>query len=294
MTLLLCAPAAPLLLPPVAHGRPTLDVVHHCDLFALCGVLPDQSVDMILADLPYGTTACEWDTVIPFEPLWVAFKRVIKPRGAIVLTASQPFTSRLVMSNLAMFKYSWVWKKTKPSDHIRSKLKPLSAHEDVLIFSPGTIANCSNNLMAYYPQGTRPTSKRHYRPDICKAGTTLGYQRPSWKNEWIVETENYPQTVIEFANPNNYGDHPTQKPVALFDYLIRTYTRPGEVVLDPVCGSGTTAIAARNTGRHFICGDILAKYVDAARERLAQPYTPPLFAAPPSGPEPVQAPLFDI
>ena len=130
-----------------------IDKVHHADIFDLCAQLPDQSVDMILCDLPYGVTACEWDVRIPMEPMWAAFKRIIKPRGAIVLTATNPFAAELIMSNRDWFKYEWVWVKSRPADYIRAKLKPMSRHEMVLVFSQGTVANKSDRVMRYYPQG---------------------------------------------------------------------------------------------------------------------------------------------
>lgn len=251
-----------------------IDRIHCADIFDLCAALPRQSVDMILADLPYGTTACTWDMVIPFEPMWAAFKRVIKPRGAIVLTASQPFTSALVMSNVGMFKYSWVWDKVSTGDVMNAKNKPLKQHEDVCVFSLGTTANTSPNLMSYYPQGV-VTNTRRGGKNHTKLKTAFRGVRPSHAEFYQARGTNYPSSIITFSNADHTeAHHPTQKPVALFRYLIRTYTLPGELVFDPTCGSGTTAMAAREEGRHFICGDSSAEYVAIARKRLAQPYTP--------------------
>lgn len=248
------------------------------DLLTLCGALPSQSVDMILCDLPYGTTACAWDSIIPLEPMWVQFKRVIKPRGAIVLTASDPFSALLKTSNLEWFKYTTIWKKTRGSGFINAKNQPISSHEDIIIFSPGTVANCSTKRMTYNPQGIvyAPYHKKRLKPMTAKPNGFLG-SRPSHVAEYDVEYINYPTSVVEFANPNNDNLHPTQKPVALFEYLIRTYTQAGELVLDPCIGSGTTAIAARQTGRQFIGGDLTSEYARLANRRLNKPYTPPLF-----------------
>jgi site-specific DNA-methyltransferase (adenine-specific) len=243
------------------------NTIHEADLFDLCGRMADQSVDMILADLPYGTTACSWDTVIPFEPMWAAFKRIIKPRGAIVLTASQPFTSALVMSWPQGFKYSWMWDKVnRYTGFLDAQRRPLRRHEDILVFGA--------DWPDYYPQmehGMPYVAKRSGKPtesynlhDI-RDGVNLGTRFP----HSIVTVEG----DVKTAN----GLHPTQKPVALFEYLIRTYTRPGELVFDPTAGSGTTAVAARQTGRHYIVGDSSAEYVAIMRERLAKPYTLPMM-----------------
>lgn len=269
----LLPPLTPARTPDIAH---LVDRVHHCDLFTLCDALPDQSIDMILADLPYGTTACSWDTVIPFEPMWARFKRVIKPRGAIVLTASQPFTSALVMSNPGMFKYSWVWVKNRITGFANAKKQPLRRNEDVLVF----------NAETYFPQGVRRVNITR-RNGVSAGGHSLrgALTANSGKGQLRTVGSTYKQELTDY--PDNILSidcevdtiHGTQKPVALFRYLIRTYTRPGDIVLDPVVGSGTTALAAREEQRHYIVGDSSAEYVPIARERLAAPYTLPLFAA---------------
>ena len=245
-----------------------LDSVHHIDLLTLCGMCDPQSIDMILCDLPYGTTACSWDKIIPLEPMWEQFKRAIKPRGAIVLTASQPFTTKLIASNIHMFKYEWIWVKTKPSDHINAKNKPMKRHENVLVFSNGTTANKSPNRMTYIPQGITKINERSYRPNRDVGLSHILGQRPSHKKEWVQELTNYPSSILTFANPNNDTIHPTQKPVPLFEYLIRTYTQEGEIVLDPCVGSGTTAIACINTGRRYIVGDSDVTWTNATEQRL--------------------------
>jgi site-specific DNA-methyltransferase (adenine-specific) len=273
----------PPLLPPVAaSGPPTVNVVHHVDLLTLCAALPPQSVDMILCDLPYGTTACAWDKPIPFEPMWAAFRRVIKPRGAIVLTASQPFTSRLVCSNEGMFKYSWVWNKGFSGNFCLAEVRPMAIHEDVCIFG--------DKLTNYYPQMSK-------RDKTIKGGgisTLTAFNHTSFIPLHKVYEDKYPTSILEFPRALGISQHPTQKPVALFAYLIRTYTRSGDVVFDPCVGSGTTAIAARNEGRRYICGDSSAEYVAVARKRLAVPYTLPLPLPSPSPVAATQLPLVEV
>ncbi len=227
--------------------------------------IPDKSIDMILCDLPYGTTACKWDQAIPFEPLWAQYKRLIKDRGAIVLTASQPFTSALVMSNPGMFKYSWIWKKSQGTNFINVRNAPMKYHEDVLVFSKGTIANCSPTRMLYFPQNIKPSTRK--RKNYDQTGTTLG-NRPSRTGEFVQKYEGYPISILEFPNDGD-KTHPTAKPVALFEYLIKTYTNEGDLVLDNCIGSGTSAVAALNTGRHFIGIEKEPEYVEIARKRIA-------------------------
>lgn len=251
----------------------TLDTIVHADLFDLAATLDPASVDMILCDLPYGTTACSWDTVIPFEPMWAAFKRVIKPRGAIVLTASQPFTSRLVCSNLGMFKYSWFWNKVTPTGFISAKCQPMRQVEDVLVFSLGGANNGNRIPMVYYPQGLKQSNAIKTNSTTAggltlRDGGHVGPNNALNRNiTYLQEWEHYPSNLLTIPR-DSYKIHPTQKPVALFEYLIRTYTQPGELVFDPCVGSGTTAIAARKCGRHFICGDSSAEYVKVANDRL--------------------------
>lgn len=247
-----------------------LDTVHNTDLLTLCGMCDPQSIDMILCDLPYGTTDCSWDEIIPFEPMWAAFRRVIKPRGAIVLTASQPFTSKLVMSNLAWFKYEWIWEKSMATDFLNGKNKPMKAHENVMVFSSGTTANGSPNKMSYYPEidKSKGAWKRVNRSDPRTGAWDIGGRTPFVVGELRGHEGRYPRSVVLFENGNHNNAHPTQKPVALFEYLIRTYTREGETVLDPCVGSGTTAIAARNTDRRYIVGDTSAEYIAITQKRL--------------------------
>ena len=233
--------------------------------------IPDKSVDMILCDLPYGTTACKWDTVIPFEPLWEQYERITKDDGAIILTGTEPFSSLLRVSNLSLYKYDWVWKKSVAGNFVNAKNAPLKKHENVLVFSKGTIANRSKKRMRYFPQGLIKVDRVHKRPRIyLSEGHDGGYLRKSRKTERIIEFTNYPTTILDFPLGNNKTIHPTQKPVPLFEYLIKTYTQPGEIVLDNCIGSGTTAVAALNTGRKFIGIEKEQRYVEIARKRLEQ------------------------
>jgi site-specific DNA-methyltransferase (adenine-specific) len=180
------------------------------------------SIDAIITDLPYGTTACKWDVIIPFVPMWAAVKRVLKPRGAFVTTASQPFTSALVMSNTAWFKYCWVWEKTKASDFLNAKNKPMKAHEDIVVFSDGTTANCSPLLMTYNPQMENGKSYvKQDRQEKRVGPWPVGNRKPFELRLNINDGERFPRSVLHIANPNNGSDHPTQKPVALYTYLIR-------------------------------------------------------------------------
>lgn len=229
------------------------------DCLELMKDIPDGSVDMILADLPYGTTACKWDTIIPFEPLWEQYKRIIKPNGAIVLTASQPFTSALVMSNPKMFKYEWIWGKGRGTGFQVVKYKPLVSHENILIFGKGSIK--------YNPQ-----MRERLKPRISKnKGTTRQMLVSNGKEYQATKPLNkkYPITELQFPN-NNQSDkvHPTQKPVALFEYLIKTYTNEGDLVLDNVAGSGTTGVACQNLNRNFILMEQEPEYVEIIKKRL--------------------------
>lgn len=224
------------------------------DCLELMQSIPDGSVDMILCDLPYGTTACKWDAVIPFEPLWEQYRRVIRSRCAVVLFGDEPFSSHLRLNNLAWWKYDWVWLKSRALGFTNAKNKPMKRHEIISVFSDGTTANKSDRHMAYHPQGLIQHGKKVSGIKACAADAKDGghkFGRPGHKEEYIQEFTNYPVQTIEFANEAK-PVHPTQKPVALMEYLIRTYTNEGETVLDNCMGSGTTGVACANTGRRFI------------------------------------------
>jgi site-specific DNA-methyltransferase (adenine-specific) len=217
--------------------------------------IPDKSIDMILCDLPYGTTACKWDTIIPFEPLWEQYKRIIKDNGAIVLTASQPFTSALVMSNIKMFKYEWIWDKDRSCGSVLAKIRPLKYHENVLVF-------CKSKEI-YNPQMTKGKMQK-------KAS---GGKSDNYGNVPIVRYNSdtyYPRSIQTFKACHNMTGkvHPTQKPVALFEYLIKTYTNEGDLVLDNCMGSGTTGVACKNLNRHFIGIEKDKEYFKIAEHRI--------------------------
>lgn len=230
--------------------------------------IPDGSVDMILTDPPYGTTACKWDSIIPLEPMWEQLKRVIKPNGAIVMTASQPFTTTLIASNIKMFKYCWVWEKNRPTNFAHAKNKPMKKHEDVLVFSSGTTVHSSqsSNRMPYYPQGLKKIeAKTVFKKDSEKTDAFFS-DRPSHR-EFIRDNTGYPNSILKFST-DQLGLHPTQKPVALMEYLIKTYTNENETVLDFTMGSGTTGVACVNTNRRFIGIELDENYYNIAKERI--------------------------
>ena len=236
----------------------------------LMQTIEDQSVDMILCDLPYGTTACRWDTVIPFGPLWDHYKRIIKPTGAIVLFGCQPFTSLLIGSNLAMFKYEWIWIKNRSTGHVHSKNKPMKKHENIVVFSAGAIAHRtqSNRRMTYYPQGLQEMPSDTLRIRRDKGDDTFMGARQSHKPTPYTHT-GYPVSTLDFAiemKKDRY--HPTQKPVALLEFLIKTYTLEDEVVLDNCMGSGSTGVACLNTGREFLGIELDEHYFTVASQRI--------------------------
>ena len=219
--------------------------------------IPDGSVDMVMTDPPYGTTCCKWDAIIPLEPMWEQLKRVIKPNGAIVMTASQPFTTILIASNMKMFKYCWVWDKKKGGSPLLSKIQPLRITEDVVVFGKGKVTY--NPIMTL-----RDKPKRR--------GKNKGTASETTNNAFIedkVYTHRYPKNIIEVSNANQRGRvHPTQKPVALMEYLIKTYTNEGGTVLDFTMGSGTTGCACVNQNRNFIGIEMDSDYFNIALDRI--------------------------
>lgn len=236
----------------------------HGDCLELMRDLPDNSVDMILCDLPYGTTACKWDSVIPFEPLWAEYRRISKPSAAIVLTASQPFTSTLVMSNPTQFRHQWYWDKKRSGSFVQAKRMPMKHIEDVLVFSLSGQPQYHPIMVARDKPmkvgGRKASSKGEAIPN--RSHNTVEFLNK-------VYTESYPKTIIEMAVPNTEsGLHPTQKPVSLMEYLIRTYTNEGGMVLDNCMGSGTTGVACKNTGRNFIGIERDENYFNIARDRI--------------------------
>ena len=229
-----------------------LNEIYNMDCLEGMRYIPDKSIDMILCDLPYGSTKNQWDIIIPFKQLWLYYERIIKDNGAIVLTASQPFTSMLVMSKLEYFKYSMIWEKSRATGHLNAKIMPMKNHEDILIFGKTRIK--------YNPQGILPYGKMTRRGNN---GDNFG---ESGKENY-QEFTNYPRTIIQFSN-EGITMHPTQKPVELFEYLIKTYSNEGDTILDNCMGSGTTAIACMNTKRNFIGFELEKKYYDICIERI--------------------------
>ena len=226
------------------------------------------SVDMVLADPPYGTTACKWDSVIPLEPMWEQLKRIIKPNGAIVMTASQPFTSKLVMSNPRWFKYCWVWEKDNASNFFAAKFQPLNNTEDVIVFSSGGCNNGTKAPVAYFPQGVEDCRKEIVNGK--SVGGLVGKAHKTAMKEGKRYTQSktgYPKKVIKF-NRDKGAVHPTQKPVALMEYLIKTYTNEGDTVLDFTMGSGSTGVAAANNNRNFIGIELDPEYFAIASSRI--------------------------
>ena len=246
-----------------------LNTIYNEDCLEGMKRIPDGSVDMILCDLPYGSTDCSWDTIIPFEPLWEQYERVIKDNGAIVLTASQPFTTKLIASNFDMFKHEWVWIKSH-GGFATAKFKPLKRHEDVLVFSKGTVS--------YNPQMVEVKGKvrdQRNEPAFNNSGRNKvdSPVNPGTKMAYSKEynpKKRYPKSYIEFSNRTEKTIHPTQKPVALFEYLIKTYTNEGETVLDNCMGSGTTAIACMNTNRNYIGFELDEGYFEMASKRISK------------------------
>lgn len=220
--------------------------------------IPDASVDMILCDLPYGTTACKWDSIIPFEPLWEQYERVIKERGAIVLFGSEPFSSKLRTSNIKRYKYDWKWEKEKAGNFQLAKKMPMKKQEDIRVFY--------KKSPTYNPQGLIEINKVR-KNNKTKNGSMRHLQSVQKRKEYVQKYTNYPTEVLRFNNEK--GLHESQKPVALMEYLIRTYTNEGETVLDSTIGSGTTAVAAINSGRNFIGIEQDAEYCEIARQRVS-------------------------
>ena len=229
------------------------------DCLELMKDIPGKSIDAIICDLPYGTTACKWDAIIPFDKLWEQYERIIIDDGAIVLTAQQPFTSALVVSNPKMFKYTWVWEKSKATGFLNAKKRPLVAHEDIVVFCKGT--------PVYYPQMTEGSA---YNKGVRKQQTGNDVYGSFEQVEVKSDGLRYPRSVQYFKTAESEGKtyHKTQKPIALMEYLIKTSTNEGETVLDNTMGSGTTGVACVNTNRGFIGMELDDKYFEIAKERI--------------------------
>ena len=220
--------------------------------------IPTASVDMILCDLPYGTTQCKWDIFIPFDLLWEQYVRIAMPNAAIVLFGNEPFSSQLRLSNRNMYRYDWIWEKTKAQGFLNAKKMPLKAHEVISVFS--------KNPTRYYPQGLVKGIYNNYRDSkLNKVDDVYGNERKFPSSQY----GNYPKSVLKFSNKSGAKQlHPTQKPVDLCEYLIRTYTKEGDIVLDNCMGSGSTGVAALNTNRRFIGIELDPTYCGIAKERI--------------------------
>ena len=241
--------------------------IYHGDCLEIMPTLPASSVDLVLCDLPYGTTACSWDEVIPFERLWQTWTRVLRRNAAVVLTASQPFTSRAVLSAVGAFKCSWVWKKNAGSNFGQVKFQPMKEHEDVLVFAPKGRPTY-NPQMQERAEAGKAMVKAGVKSSASDGADVYGGLNQGYDNSKCDPEKRYPSSVQLFNRQR--GLHPTQKPVALMEYLIRTYTNPGDTVLDNCMGSGTTGVACVNTGRSFIGIEIEEKYCEIAAKRLSQ------------------------
>ena len=234
------------------------DEILHGDCLEMLKQIPDDSIDMVLCDLPYGTTQCKWDSIIPFEPLRAEYNRVCKKNAPMVFTASQPFTSQLINSNIKNFKYTWVWEKSKATGYLNAKRMPMRAHEDVCVFY--------RKPPVYNPrmrQGDPYNKGKAHRPTEVYGSQTATLV----KNDTGLR---YPRTVVYFKTAESEGKvhHPTQKPVELFKYLIETYSNEGDIILDSCIGAGTTALAAIQSGRHYVGIELEEKYVSITNQRI--------------------------
>lgn len=253
------------------------DLIKKGDCLQIMPEIPAKSIDMILCDLPYGTTSCKWDEIIPLELLWKQYKRIIKDNGAIVLTASQPFTSILTMSNPKMFRHEWIYVKKRITGFALAKWQPLRNYETVLVFS--------KKKVNYYPQGLIRINKitkntKNIGGDSLRANYEESEGKGSLRTrgkKYLQEFTNFPRQVLFDFKEEQNRIHPTQKPVALFEYLIKTYSKKGDLVLDNCAGSGTTGVACRNTKRNFILIEKEQKFIGIIKKRLKSTFHSPFF-----------------
>jgi site-specific DNA-methyltransferase (adenine-specific) len=246
----------------------------HGDCLDLLPTLADKSIDAIITDLPYGTTSCSWDEIIPFAPMWEQVKRLCK--GVFVTTASQPFTSKLIMSNTKDFKYEWIWRKNKKVGFLNANKMPLFEHENIVVFCDGsTIYNPQMSIGKKHTRG----SNRHRGSDNYGNFNPKEYESSEWYPTSVIDVKSQSDSCVTFASkPNRLDTHPTQKPVALYEYLIRTYTNEGETVLDFTMGSGTTGVACMKSNRNFIGIEKELNYFEIAQKRIAEAaQQPPLL-----------------
>jgi len=251
-----------------------LSNLYQGDCLEIMKQISNKSIDMICCDLPYGTTACPWDSIIPFDELWEQYKRIIKDNGAIVLTASQPFTSALVMSNPKWFKYEWIWKKAVGSNFATLKYMPMKEHENILVFGKGTL-KYNPIMQERSPNGLKRIQYGHSGGTTGEANGGLAFKG---FDSCTYDDKRYPSSVQYFNNRDkDRGLHPTQKPVALMEYLIQTYTNENDIVLDNCMGSGTCGIACLHTNRQFVGIEKDEHYFQVAKERIEKEKTESLF-----------------
>lgn len=248
------------------HQEISIDDVYNEDCLTGMRSIADKSIDCIICDLPFGTTEFEWDCPLPLEQLWAQYNRILNPQGSVLLFGTEPFSSKLRMSNVTNYKYDWVWVKNRPSGFQHAKNMPLRSHELISVFSNanmGHVAQLGDSRMTYNPQNLQPAQRSY-----LKSYNYLGAKR---KQNAIVnsEYENYPRSILYYDCDESHL-HPTQKPVELLEYLIRTYTNEGDLVLDNCMGSGTTAVACLNTNRHYVGFEINAEFYDVAKKRIEE------------------------
>lgn len=260
-----------------------IDHIYNMDCLVGMKDIPDNSVDCIICDLPYGTTACKWDVLIPFDKLWEQYRRILKHQGSALMFGSEPFSSLLRMSNFDWYKYDWIWQKGTPSGFQHAKNMPMKDYENICVFSAaamGHVSRLGDHRMTYNPQGLQRMKKpvvEHNKHN--KFSGTVG-SRPSNQDTIVREVTNYPRMIQFFDNQcgetmNNKRIHPTQKPADLIQYLIRTYTNEGDVVLDNCMGSGTTAIAAIREKRHYIGFELNEEYYKKSLARIKKELSQP-------------------
>lgn len=230
--------------------------------------IPDGSIDLVLCDLPYGTTTCKWDNVVPFNDLWEQYSRVTKFGAAVVLFGTEPFSSYLRLSNIKDYKYDFYWQKSRPGGFVNARLKPLKDIETISVFSNASTANGAKTNMMYNPQGLQDCNISWERPENYEGSKGVSPSRKSHALSRTITKQGYPRQVLQFANPNKNVLHPTQKPVDLIEYLVRTYSTEGMTVLDNTMGSGTTGVACVKTNRKFIGIEMDTNYFNIAVDRI--------------------------
>ena len=248
-----------------------LNTIYNMDCLEGMKLIPDKSIDCIIVDPPYSITANKWDVIIPFEEMWFQYERIIKDNGVIAIFGNEPFTSLLIASNTKLYRYSWIWKKEGPTGFLNSKYRPLQITEDITVFSKAKVGSLAKNPIIYHPPGlvevnakkrNNPNSTWRENKGYSKGGNVLNSDK-----EYTQSHTGYPNNILEFAREKG-AIHPTQKPVALIEFLIQCYTTEGETVLDNCMGSGTTAIACINTNRNYIGFELNKQYFEIANERI--------------------------